>query len=72
VKTFSQQLTKNKSIEFNLYKTGTILGIEFDLTTRQDHAGLRLMLGLLSWQVELQVYDARHWNSLTEDWENYD
>jgi hypothetical protein len=72
VKSLSRQLTRNTYAEFNIYRTGNILGLEVNWTLRQDHAGVRLQLGLVGWEVEMHVYDIRHWNSTTENWETYD
>jgi hypothetical protein len=29
---------------------------------RSDHAGLRVEIGLLGYDVEFQIYDVRHWD----------
>jgi hypothetical protein len=63
---------KNKACEFNGYRTNRIVDLDFDLRFRGDHAGARVMLGLLGYSVELHVYDTRHWNWDTNTWETYD
>jgi len=64
-------ITKNKAWEFNGYRTGHIINIEFQLTFQSDHAGARLMLGLFGYEVELDFYDTRHWNYDQNTWESY-
>lgn len=61
-----------KGLELNAYKTNTVVNVELRITTRCDHAGLHLMLGLLGYEVELHYYDTRHWNSETDTWEIYE
>ena len=55
-------LTQNKAWEFNIYRTATIFSNRLELTMRRDHAGLRLEIGLLGYDVEFQIYDVRHWD----------
>jgi hypothetical protein len=68
----SKLVTQTKAVEFNIYKTAIIVGLEFDWTLRQDHAGIRAELSLLGRTVELNWYDTRHWNSAANRWEVYD
>lgn len=65
----SKMLSKHKAIEFNGYKTHSILELDFSLTFRQDHSGLRVMLGLIGYNVELHYYDTRHWDYDNNIWE---
>jgi hypothetical protein len=67
----SGYITKNKAWEFNGYRTGHIINIEFQLTFQGDHAGARLMIGLFGYEVELDFYDTRHWNYDQNTWECY-
>jgi hypothetical protein len=53
---------KNKAWEFNGYRTNQIIDVDFNVRPKGDHAGARVMLGLLSFNVELHFYDVRHWN----------
>jgi len=64
-------VTKNKAWEFNGYRTGNIINIEFHLTFQGDHAGARLLLGLFGYEVELDFHDTRHWNYDQNTWECY-
>lgn len=65
------KITKNKCWEFQLYRSNTILELAVDVTHRQDHAGLRIDLGLLSFNLVLNIYDHRHWNYDKKAWEVY-
>lgn len=58
----SKQISKHKFAEFEVYRDTTIVSISFRWTTRQDHAGMMLELGLLGYTVSGQYYDTRHWN----------
>lgn len=61
-------LSSNKAVEFNGYKTNSLVSIDFDLNIRTDHAGVRLMLGLFGYEVEFHFYDTRHWDREMESW----
>ena len=67
----SGSFSKNKAWEFNGYRTGYLISLEFEWTFQGDHAGARIMLGLLGYDVELQFYDTRHWNYDANTWECY-
>jgi hypothetical protein len=56
------KITRNKSWEFNIYRTATVLAVSLGFTMRGDHAGPRLEIGLLGYDVEFQIYDTRHWD----------
>ena len=64
-------ITENKAWEYNGYRTGNIINVEFHWTLQGDHAGARLMLGLFGYEVELDFYDTRHWNYDQNTWECY-
>lgn len=62
---------KNKFWEFQFDECDDIVGFEFRLTTRQDHAGLFLTASLLGYEVIFNFYDNRHWNSEEGRWMVY-
>jgi len=68
----SCMLLANKAVEFNGYRTNSVISVDFSLSFRSDHAGLRLMLGLVGYEAELHFHDTRHWNSELADWAKYD
>jgi hypothetical protein len=53
---------ENKYIELEVLRDATIVSFMFRLATRQDHGGLSLELGLLSYSFNFNFYDNRHWN----------
>jgi D-alanyl-D-alanine carboxypeptidase len=55
-------ITENKAWEFNGYRTGHTIDVEFELRVKGDHAGARIMLVLLGFGTELHLYDIRHWD----------
>ena len=65
----SKLLTKNKAVEANIYCTANIVKLALAYAIRQDHAGLRMEFGLFGYECELHLYDTRHWNDKTHQWE---
>jgi hypothetical protein len=65
-------VSDHKSWEFNGYQTHQLIDLDFSLSFRGDHAGLRVMLGLLGYSVEFHFYDTRHWDFKTDTWVKYD
>ena len=59
----------HKFWEFNVYRDNVIFGFRFQLSTQTDHAGLFLNLTLFRFTAEFQLYDHRHWNDVSNDWE---
>ena len=60
----SGSITKYKAWEFNGYRTGHTIDVEFELRVNGDHAGARVMLVLLGFGTELHFYDIRHWDTI--------
>lgn len=58
--------------EAELIRDGSIIGVGFRWTIRQDHAGMMLDLSLLGYNLILQYYDTRHWNDEEGRFYNYD
>ncbi len=65
-------LTENKSWEFQIMKTNTVVDASLCFTTRNDHAGLTLELGLLGFNSHLTIHDNRHWDYENKRWETID
>lgn len=65
---WSGQITKNKCWEVQAMRTNDILVFKLDFTTRRDHAGFNLELGLLSFNIAVNIYDQRHWDSSANAW----
>lgn len=66
-------LTRNKSLEIQLSwwaRKTTLLSVSLDAPLRgRDHAGADLELDLLGLEFGLRLYDRRHWDHGTEDWQ---
>lgn len=62
---------KNKFWEFQILATPDLICIDFSYTIRQDHAGLRLELGLFGYSIDFNLYDNRHWDYIGKKWEVY-
>ncbi len=66
------KLFKYKAWEFQAYRSNAIAEVCVEFTHRQDHAGLKIELGLFSFNFVAQIYDSRHWNYNKKQWEVYD
>ena len=53
----------HKFVEFHLYKDNSIISININWTVRQDHSGLNVEIGLLSYCFDFNFYDSRHWDT---------
>lgn len=62
---------KHKFWEVQIIKNDNLLRFEFEVTTQQDHAGVRLELGFLGYEAHFTAYDNRHWNSEESRWMIY-
>jgi hypothetical protein len=67
----SRLITQNKAWEFNGYRTGRIINLQFEWTLQGDHAGTRIMLGVFGYEAELAFYDTRHWDYDLATWKCY-
>jgi len=68
----SKSIGKNKAVEFNGYRTNHIVNVDLNFRPAGDHAGARIMLGLVGFDIELHFYDTRHWDYTTNTWEYYE
>ncbi len=68
----SGKLTKHKAWELEIYRSDTVAEFETRVTVREDHAGLAIGIGLLSYTLRAQFYDTRHWNYEKKAWEVYE
>ena len=69
---WSKRLFEHKAVEVEVYRSNIIAEFGSRFTAREDHAGLTLGLGLLSYTLRAQVYDTRHWNYEKKAWEIYE
>jgi hypothetical protein len=58
----SAMFGQNKACEFNGYRTNHFVNLNFEFRPCGDHGGVRLMLGLFGFDIELHFYDTRHWD----------
>lgn len=69
----SGRLTKNKSWELeHTFYDGMIFDIELRLTTKKDHAGLEISLGVLGYGIHFILCDNRHWDKDLNTWKDND
>lgn len=54
------------------YMSSMLVDIDASLTTRKDHAGLSITVGLLGYGIHFSIYDTRHWNYDLNQWVTYD
>lgn len=54
-------VSKNKTIEIELFKTNSIVGGMFSVTgPKEDHAGFSIHVELIGYTLYFQFYDNRH------------
>lgn len=57
--------------EVQVMKTNDVVTVDLRVTTRYDHAGVNLWLGLLGYSISFEFYDSRHWDYNTNRWTVY-
>lgn len=62
---------EHKFYEVQVMKSDDIVAFDLRVTTRCDHAGIDLWLGLFGYSINLNFYDNRHWNSQEGRWVIY-
>ena len=61
-----------KTAEIQVTRDNTIINFEFRWSTRCDHAGLNLAVGLFGYNIDMSFVDTRHWDRDNNCWEKYD
>lgn len=51
------------------YYSGSLVDIDVQLTTQEDHAGFEITLGVFGYGVHFRIYDIRHWNHERNIWQ---
>ena len=69
---WGKSVSKYKAIEVEVYRSNTVAEFEARLRFREDHAGLTIGLGFISYTLRAQFYDTRHWNYEKKAWEVYE
>jgi hypothetical protein len=60
LKMFSGRLGENWAWEFNCYATHSWIMIDGRIKFKGDHRGLFLMVGVLGYALDINIYDMRH------------
>lgn len=60
---------EHKFWECQIMRSDDIVAFDLRITARRDHAGIDLWLGLLGYAVNFNLYDDRHWNPESNQWE---
>jgi hypothetical protein len=69
----SGKLIKNKAWELeHSYYSPMLVDADICWTRKQDHAGLRIVLGLLGYGIHVTIYDTRHWDYENNKWTIYE
>ncbi len=69
----SGKISKNLAWELeHTFYDGTILDFDFTISRREDHAGLEIVLGILTYGIHFKIYDTRHWDYGRGCYINYD
>ena len=70
----SGNITVNKSWEFEIIRySRDFVRLLIDLSWKgRDHAGPEILIGLFGYSMSAKIYDNRHWNWETKDWEIVD
>ena len=55
------EIGKYTALELQFDRTADIIGFDFRVTTRQNHAGVFLSVALLGFDLLVHLYDTRHW-----------
>jgi hypothetical protein len=67
LKMFGGRLGNNWAWEFNFYATHSWIMIDGRINFRGDHRGLFLMIGVLGYALDINIYDMRHGNDYHGD-----
>lgn len=63
------RLHGHKYFEFELIRDNYYLFVsEFVWTTRRDHAGIKIIFGILGYEIVGTIYDNRHWDYEKDCW----
>jgi hypothetical protein len=66
-------LTKYTAWELeHSYYSPMLFDCELRLSTREDHAGFEFGIGIFGYGIHFLIYDTRHWNTETKQWEERD
>ena len=61
IKCYAIKLTRNYAAAFDVYQTNQFLSFECAIRFKCSHAGVNLIVGLLGYSVELELYNVNHY-----------
>jgi len=66
---YTTKMTTHKYLELEVvYDSIILFEIWLNWSTRRDHAGASLTLGLLGYSIAFIIYDQRHWDHESNSW----
>lgn len=67
---FYKKLSENKNLEIEtFYSNEYLFRFEFKFAPRgEDHAGAMFLVNIFGWEIEIRIYDSRHWDYKNESW----
>ena len=66
------KVKENKYWEFEVYRSDVIFSFDLQYSVNRDHAGLNVGFGFLSFEMNFQIYDSRHWDYEKNQWQEYE
>lgn len=72
---YHKQISENKGFEVQIYRSNSynFFKLLLDLSWRGEcHAGPSLEIGLWKYNIDIKIYDHRHWDYENGTWEVYD
>ena len=68
----SGKVFKHKAWELeHTFYTGMLFDTDIHWNRNTDHAGLTVVVGVLGYGIGFRIYDTRHWNYETKEWQVY-
>lgn len=62
IKAWFGKIAQHVAYELNMFKSNTIINVYVRTQVRGDHKGIYIILGLLGYDIEFNIYDTRHEN----------
>jgi len=62
----------HKYWESQIYRDSSWITFQLRISSKEDHAGLRFEVGLLTYTFEFNFYDNRHWDHENQKWSDYE
>jgi len=66
-------VTKNKTLEIEVYRSHTLVGFSFTFAPfGRDHGGFSFDIELFGYALDFHFHDNRHWDPDTNTWQTQD